>query len=265
MFDVAQAGEATMAPASDAATAPVVSAAWIPVAEPEQARILAEPARSIAPEPSLTFGAKPITPIRTVLADMETLGANPEFGLLREKLGAGRDGLFGFGTMYPSALAVLLQTRFAGIGVVENLAARPAWGHYYVVDKRYDLSWKTEIEVGEMDEARVLAFEAARLARLRSQLITHLMDNARLFIYAGAATPVELTKIRDAMALYGRNTLLHVGVATDTNPPGHVLPGASGLLHGFLSRYGNRDGRWDIATDDWTAVCRTAHGLWSAG
>ncbi len=202
--------------------------------------------------------------IRIVLDEIETLGDSPEIGLLRQRLGARPDGLFGFSTMYPAALVALLKNRFSGTGALQNLVTKPAWGHHYIVDRRYDLSWKSEIKVGQMPEAVAVARESERLTRLREQLINNLTGNRRLFVYAGTATDDQIAAIRAAMGRYGRNTLLHLVIADAKNPAGRVAWREDGLLRGYLSRYGNKDGRWDIAQEDWVAVCLAAHGLWKA-
>ncbi len=204
----------------------------------------------------------PLADIRTILAEVETLGDSPELGLLRQSLGAEPDGLFGFSTMYPAALIILLRNRFAGIGALGNLVTKPAWGHHYIVDTRYDVRWRSEIKIGEMDDAAVLAHESARLLQLRDELIVNLTENRRLFVYAGPATNDQIATIRAEMRGYGMNTLLHLAIADADHPPGHVVWREAGLLSGYLSRHGNKDGKWDIAKDDWVAVCRAAHQRW---
>jgi hypothetical protein len=220
-----------------------------------------------APEPEpavpvLVPPPRPVANIRAILAEIETLGDSPELGLLRETLGADPDGLFGFSTMYPPALITLLRNRFAGTGARENLVTKPAWGHHYIVDQRYGFTWKSAIRVGQMADDAVLDHESARLTRLRDQLIRNLAGNKRLFVYAGPASPDHIASIRAAMRGYGANTLLHLVIAGAGNAAGEVAWQEEGLLRGTLSRYGNRDGEWDIAVDDWIAVCRAAHEQW---
>ena len=222
------------------------------------------PPAAEAPAPEPLFPAKPPVDIRTLLTEFETLGSDPEFALLRKTLGAGPDGLFGFGTMYPQALAVLLKTRFDGIGEIANLGTRKAWGHYYITETRYDFSWRSDIRADQMEAGAVLAQESARLIRLRDALVTDLAGNRRLFVYAGPATTEQIDAVRSAMGAYGENSLLHVSVATDTNAARHVAWREPGLIRGHISRFGNQGGTWNIAVDDWIAICRAAHGLWQA-
>ena len=61
-----------------------------------------------------------------------------------------------------------------------------------------------------------------------------------------------------------RTALLHVSVATGTNAARHVAWREPGLIRGHISRFGNQGGTWNIAVDDWIAICRAAHGLWQA-
>ena len=218
--------------------------------------------RGTEPGPAAPAAAPAEPAITTILAEIETLGDSPELGLLRQQFRAGPDGLFGFGTMYPAALTVLLKNRFAGTGALENLVTRPAWGFHYIVDKRYDFTWKSNIRVGQMEEAAVLAHESARLTRLRGELILNLTENRRLFVYAGPARSEQIAAIRAAMRGYGQNTLLHVVIASAGHAAGQVAWQEDGLLRGTLSRYGSKDGKWDIAVKDWVAVCRAAHARW---
>ena len=216
-----------------------------------------------APDPAAAEAAA-LPSITAVLEDFETLGDNPEMGLLRDRLGAGPDGLFGLSTMTPQALLILLRTRFDGFCEPATLKAKQDWGFYYTVETQQNLVWRSPIRVEQMSEADALQSEAQRLGALRTRLIAGLESGSRLFVYAGTLTGQEREAIRAAMAAYGTNTLLHVMLADEAHPARHVAWLEPGLLGGYLSHYGNQPGGWTIAVDDWVTVCRTAHGLWRA-
>jgi hypothetical protein len=224
-----------------------------------QREIVSEPAAPPLPAPT-----SQAQDIRKLLMQFETLGSTPEFGLLRERLGAEPDGLLGFSTIYTGALITLLKSKFAGLDDPKNLGTRQAWGRYYIVEQRFQFSWRTNIKVGEMSEPDVLAHEMARLKTLRARLIEDLARGRRLFVVTGPGSDADIAKIRVAMRSYGDNALLHVVEADASRPAGQVQRHAGGWLRGTLSHYGERNGRWDIALDDWAAVCSAAHAMWKA-
>ncbi len=239
-----------------------------PQPAPEPPPLAAEPEPASPPPPDIGLpavpAADPLPDIRVLLDDFETLGDNPEMGLVRKQLGASPDGLFGMSTMNPDILRTLLGNRFDRLGDADNLQMKQAFGLYYTTDTLYKLVWQSPIRVEEMDEAHAVEAEVRRFSTLRQRLIKGLETGSRLFVYAGPMADEHIHAIRSAMRGYGQNTLLHLAEADGMHPPRHVEWLAPGLLRGRLSHYGNQPGNWNIALDDWVAICRIAHRLWRA-
>jgi hypothetical protein len=225
-----------------------------------------EPDPIVVPDPPVVTAPEPVAVVRDIaslLGDFETLGPSPEFSVLRQTLGAGADGLFGFSTMSAAALLAMLQSRFEGVGTHEAIRGRVAGGRYYLADPRHGFDWETDIAADSMAPAAAIAQEADRLAPLCQELIAHLTENGRLFVYAGLAHPETLAAIRAAMRAFGNNALLHVVEGDTAHAPGAVMSVEPGLYRGYLTRYASRDGICAVAVDEWVAICGQAHALWT--
>ena len=170
---VAETGGAETA-VPETALAETAGAETFEIAEPEPVGVVAR--------------AVTLPSIAALLEEFETLGENPEMGLLRARLGAGPDGLFGLSTMNPQALSTLLRTRFDRFCARETLKAKRDWGFYYTIETQHNLAWQSPIRVEQMSEADALQSEFLRLAALRARLIAGLEGGSRLFVYAGPLT-----------------------------------------------------------------------------
>lgn len=202
---------------------------------------------------------------RDLLLKFQSLGENCEFGLVQRRFGAEPIGLFRWTYLPPERAIRLLQSRFAGIGAVQNTKLSVSHYHeYFVEDMQNDLVFHTFLPEGSADPAVLLAQNCRRLERLREKLIEDLESGEHIFVYKLQYDACEetLARMQAALREYGPNTLVCVRTKDGANPAGSVRVAADGVIYGYLERscpiVGPSGEIWDIAFDDWKSVCRKA-------
>jgi len=206
-----------------AAAAPV--APEPPAPPPPVAEAMAEQ----APDPTLPSPA-------AMLRACESLGDNSEFGIVQRKLGLDVLGLFRFADTPLPGLLTAFAEDFAAVGdpaaltIAVNEAARP---EYIVSLPRYGCRWATQTYADESDAETALKRQAMKLGYLRRKLLETLRGPGRIFVLRrdAALGDEEVRPLADAVARYGRHTLLYV-VPTDRATG--VVQVAPGLLRGGL-------------------------------
>jgi hypothetical protein len=197
---------------------------------PEPAPPAAEPVAEATPDPTLPSPA-------TMLRACESLGDTSEFGLVQRKLGLDVLGLFRFAdTPLPGLLAAFAED-FSAIGdptaltIALNEAPRP---EYVVTLPRYGFRWATQTYSDEADAETALKRQAMKLGYLRRKLLETLRGPGRIFVLRrdAALREEEVRPLADALARYGRHTLLYV-VPSDRPELVQVAPG---LVRGGLQR-----------------------------
>jgi Flp pilus assembly protein TadD len=231
--------------------------------EGEQAA-LAAPARMDAlPRPVEITVVRDVE-IRDLMLRFQSLGENCEFGLVQRRFGAEPIGLLRWTYVKPERAVQLLSNRFAGIGSEAGTRLNVSkYGEYFIEDLENDLVFHTFIAQSTADPDGLLTRHRKRLGRLRERLIEDLQNGEHIFVYKvqyGATRSME--RMQAAIRAYGPGALLCVRAKDADNPAGSVTRGSDGMLTGYLDRVGpsvqQSNEVWDIAFDDWIAVCREA-------
>ena len=148
-------------------------------------------------------------------------------------------------------------------------------GEYYVEDRRWGLGMYTFMYASGHDTSTIEAKFRRRIVYLRDKLLADLGDARKVFVFKTNAVDIEgLQLLHRACRAYGPVRLLHVRdtqIPLSDRPgdaaPGRVIALDEGLHVGFLRRMGGSGGTWDIAFDDWVAVCSSfsSTGAWTSG
>lgn len=206
---------------------------------------------------------------RQLLLGFESLGQDCEFGLVQRRYGAEPLALFRWMTIPAEALIDLLETDLDGFGDPANLAIRVApWGELMAYDLRHDIKMHSFVHSAGIDIGRFARNQSRRMLFLKRQLLESLASGSRIFVFqAGASLTGEIAlRIASALRRHGPNTLLAVGLASDTHASGTVALMGEGLLRGHIDRPGKTAApggghRWNINFNAWVALCRRAAEL----
>ena len=218
----------------------------------------------LAPEAMVDVGHVEDDEVRLLLLGFESLGADCELGLVQRRYGAEPLGLLRWSDVSLSGLRAALAARFADMGTPDTtlMTIDPA-GEYYVCDARWGLGMHTFLSATQADSVELLPKMRRRVVYLRDKLLADLAAAEKMFVWKSDAIDLsELRALHDELAAYGPARLLNVRAsplpAWDGPPcePGSAIRVASGLYVGALSRLGNAGTAWDIAFDEWIALCR---------
>lgn len=202
---------------------------------------------------------------RALLLDFESLGSDCEFGLVQRRFGAEPLGLLRFNSVQLGGLLQALAHRFEDMGAPEHteLAVLPN-GEYFIRDRRFGLAMHTFLFKWNEDADRLHAKFCRRVAFLKDKLLEDLAEARKTFVFLSSTLQFdELLMLHAALRRLGDVALLHarpIGadkLGFDEGRPGEVVEIRPGLFVGYLSRPGrNANGDWDIAFDEWLALCR---------
>ena len=205
--------------------------------------------------------------LRQLLLRFESIGDNPEFGTVQRRFAAEPIGLLRWSTMLIDKLIPALEQRFAGLGEGDNteLTLQPA-GDFVVRDRRWGLTMHVQSPPEPTDRDALFARTCRRLLMLREKMIADLQAAEKLFVYRSEGLEGDkLEALHRSLRAFGPVRLLNIQPAAPTAPT--FFQGRAGELQkvadrryvGFLERLGVEErGVWDIAFDDWIAVCRKA-------
>ena len=208
--------------------------------------------------------------VRDLLLGFESLGSDCEFGLVQRRHGAEPFGLFRWNIVWVEDLIAALQQGLAGIGEHEHteivvLSNR----EFFVQDVRWYLGRHTFKFEGQTTHAELYPKMCERIGRLRRELLDTLAAGKRIFVYCSdGLTSDEFETLHRALETFGPNRLLAVQPAEPAadlpfrGRPGDVLRAGPGRYVGFLPHRGvGSAGTWNIAFDDWIAICRKVAAL----
>ena len=200
-----------------------------------------------------------------LLDQFTSLGRNCEVGLLQKSFGADRMGLLRYAQTPPGGLLIALQSRFRDIGnpgrtqisLVKNF-------EYNVFDTGSGIGFHTMEYKTDAAESAVLKKQCRRLRILCDMLIHELTRARQIFVYQNADLPDETAcKIHDSLLAYGPNVLLCVREAKEGETGGSHRLLRPNLMLGLIDHEGARSEIvWDICTDQWEALLRTAFEQW---
>ncbi len=197
------------------------------------------------------------------IGGFESLGDNCEFGLMQRRCGSEPLSLLRFAnTLLPNLLNGL-EDGFFGLGEVEDLGFRlegRSKAEYIIEEKRYGLVYHTFRYKGEIDEAKFIESEGARLKFLVRKFAEDLRRGEKIFVCKRnlPLSQEEVIPVLAALNLYGGNCLLWIVPADREHPPGSVHWVIPGLLKGYIDRFAPMDNAHDLSLEVWLELCANA-------
>ncbi len=202
--------------------------------------------------------------IRRLLLGFESLGADCEFGMVQRRYGAEPLGLLRWNAVALESLIAALAARFDRMGDPDQTEFWPGQAaELYLQDKRWGFAMHTFLSSKTTDQDALFPKMCKRIAYLRDKLIDDLVAAEKTFVFKTKNIAVDdLTALHLGLRRFGPVRLLCVVVADPAAPDpftgsaGEVREIRPGLYIGFISRLGGAQGFWNIAYDDWVAICR---------
>jgi tetratricopeptide (TPR) repeat protein len=193
----------------------------------------------------------------------QSLGDDCEFGLVQRHFGCEPIGLLRWASTTIPQLTAALNRDFDGIGDIDNTVVENRQGEYACYDKRFGMVMHTFIRVSVRKQDEVLDVMANRMKFLKRKLQEDLEDGDHNFIYKSKKMPSEseLILLHEAMQRHGKNNLVVTLSADEHHKSGSLQVIGRGLLVGYLQRFGNRGGNWDIDFAGWRGICEAAQRL----
>lgn len=203
---------------------------------------------------------------RALFLSFESLGADCEFGLVQRRFGAEPLGLLRFNSVQFGGLVQALAHRLHAMGAPEHteLATLPN-GEFFIRDRRWGLAMHTFLFKWSEDAEQLHAKFCKRVAFLKDKLLADLAEARKTFVFVSPTLRLDdLLMLHTVLKRLGNVSLLHVrplgapGAGLDFGKrAGEVVEIEPGLFVGYLSRPGrNAMGEWNIAFDEWVALCR---------
>jgi hypothetical protein len=243
-------------PMEDLAAARAIAAQFAPAPQPDAAAV----------DPQL----------RDLASQFESLGGRLlgcEFGIFQRDCGAEPLGLLRWADMPYEGLLATLESRFAGVGSVENtelfLSPVPDGpAEYCTRDRRGFMFMRAFITQDEVPFDRMYATVCRRLQFLARKLISDLDEGKKIFVFRLTdrhLTVNELQRLHAAMRRYGDNTLLYVRHADPDHANNVVEHIGPGLMVGTIERFKvspTGEIAASLPTASWLSICRNAVELW---
>ncbi len=118
-----------------------------------------------------------------ILADFfESLGDNCELGIVQRRLGAEPAGLYRFAAVHPNVMLELLSDRFAALGDEGHTVIDDTEDEYIAYDDRGYFYLHTTVNKNDMDSAKILKQQLARISILRRKILSTLAGNRKIFV-----------------------------------------------------------------------------------
>ncbi|TWS98263.1 lipopolysaccharide assembly protein LapB [Reyranella sp. CPCC 100927] len=230
-------------------------------------------------EPDASAAAGPVAPqkievvadedARSLLLGFESLGENCEFGLVQRRFGAEPLGLLRFNNVQLGSLLTALASQFQDMGEPATTEMVPFMNEYFIQDRRWGLAMHTFLFVGQQDPDVLYKKLCRRIAYLKDKLLSDLAEGRKVFVFTGQSLTMDgLRALHAALETFGPVKLLHTRVVTadaagfPDGRAGEVVSIDRGLFVGYLRRPGVTAGNdWDIAFEDWLAICRKVRSL----
>jgi len=202
--------------------------------------------------------------IPRLLLLFEGLGDNCDVGVIQRAVGIEPFGLFRFATCKPADVVALLRTRFERLGEPDDLWLDEVGPRreYWVKSRHCSFEAHTDRYADGDDSEVVRAALIEKIRFLKTRLIRDLSRGRRLCVWRGAADAAAINEIAVQLQTYAPTCLLWVKVAAAAQVPGSVERISDGLLHGYVSRYGDYDGGPRPPVEEWIRVFANAYRLW---
>ena len=206
--------------------------------------------------------------IRALMLDFESLGRDCELGMVQRRYGAEPLGLLRWTGTTLDSLTRALTARLEGMGETANTELVDLNGFWSIVDTRWGLFTHTFVSTGEVAHGDLYDKSLKRMAYLQRRLLADLTAGEKIFVYK--SDEVSAAALRDLHALlrgFGPVVLLLVRTADDASDfprgrPGEIEILGPDLFVGFLSAFGAANGFWQIAFEEWVAICRATRSHW---
>lgn len=230
---------------------------------------LSEIAESLTPAPVRSdIAVLEDEPMRRLMLQFESIGANCELGLVQRRFGAEPLGLLRWNDVALDQLVSALDCNLEGMGEPENTAmVTSIGGELYVEDRRWRLPMHTFLHADRVDPDDVFKKLCRRIRYLRDKLLEDLASAEKIFVYSAFAfTPDDLRRLHRALRAHGPVTLLGAQpvltsmTAFPGRPVGEVEQLDESLFVGFLPRPPTLDAHNNCVVDfeAWTALLAKA-------
>lgn len=216
---------------------------------------------SAAPKPAAGGEAAEGMPeLGEIVTRFESLGDNCEFGLLQRRFGVEPMGLFRFSAVEPLRMVELLDQDLIPLGEPAHTQITEESGEYVVYDDRGYFRMHSFVLKGQMDEARYLKQQSARMTLLKRKLLLDLRAGSKIFVCKDTNFPISnavLGLLWASLNRYGPNMLLGMRLADAEHPSGSVIELVPGIWVGHVDRmFGNGT---EIDVEGWTRVLRQVY------
>ena len=207
--------------------------------------------------------------LRRLMLGFESLGETGEFGAVQRRFGAEPAGLLRWADVTCDGLIAALAAGFAGLGEPADSQVMVGQDRELLVeDRRWGLALHTFHVEGDNREAPLARLRDDTVA-LKDKLLADLAAADKIFVYRSSGLDGDrLEALHRALRAHGPVRLLAIQPAAPTAPTsiqgaaGELVEIGEGLCVGFLERLGVQvGGTWDVAWDDWVAVCRKAAAI----
>ncbi len=251
-------------------------AGWEQLGRVMSARQLAEIDQEPERRPEIAAMTQPVevarvedAAVRALLLGYESLGNDCEFGMVQRRYGAEPLGLLRWNYVPFDKLLAALDAGLEGMGEPDNTEL---WlsgiGEYFIRDRRWDLGMHTFMFEKQIEREAFLPKICRRVSYLRDKFVADLASAEKTYVFkAGEFSLDDMHALHDRLRRFGDVRLLCVRPATmaEADAPlngraGEVFEVAPNLHLGFIDRLGGVNGYWDIAFDDWVAICRGLPG-----
>lgn len=205
---------------------------------------------------------------RALMLEFESLGRDCELGMVQRRYGAEPLGLLRWTGTTLDSLDRALSARLEGLGEPANTDLVDLGGFWSIVDKRWGLYTHTFVSTGEVAHDELYAKSLKRITYLRRRLLADLTSGEKIFVYkSDEVSAAALLDLHASLRSFGPVVLLLVRTADATSDFPHGRPGeievlGPDLFVGFLSTFGAAKGFWQIAFEEWVAICREARSNW---
>ena len=195
----------------------------------------------------------------------ESIGCDCEFGLVQRRYDAEPLALLRWTAISGPGLLRGLANRFEGLGDpgTTELSVLAHSGEYYLSAGRYGLVMHTFINESHTAADTLYPKMCMRLIYLKDKFLADLTAADKICVFKCVEGGLDLIlAIHERLRTFGPVRLLGVLEAgAEGGEAGEVRRIRPGLFVGFLERFGDPDGSWDILYDQWVGLCRATEAL----
>ncbi len=201
-------------------------------------------------------------PMQAVASLYQSLGQNCEVGLFQRRCGVEPMGLLRFASIYPDQLVLGLRTRFAGVGIAENLTLKA--GHpggelngHQVAPKFMYHTFKNEPDV---DVADFQVKETRRLGYLARLFVEQLENDEKIFVRRGGfEADGEIWALHRLLRTFNPQARLLM-VQASPERAGRVEQLSPNVYRGFLANFADPvRAQSTLPFEGWRKICATLY------